>query len=71
MAMYEWFGLNPVAKAEMRNLDSYKMNIFRLRDETQDNELISVLMITMSKRGILHDVHELDVEALTRFMQLI
>ena len=71
MAMYEFFNLSKTAKAEMKKVDTYQMNIFSIRDETNNNELASLLMIILSKRGILSDVQELDVESLVRFILLI
>ena len=56
-AMHAWVGLSDEAKEELKKLDTYEMNIFKLRDETQNNELVTVLMVTLAKRGILGNVH--------------
>jgi hypothetical protein len=71
LAMYEWFKLTPGARNEMKKLETYDFNIFSLRDETMDNELVSIIMIAMTKRDILGQVKHLDVEALQRFILLI
>ena len=47
------------------------MDIFKLRDHSLEHELQGVVMISMSKRGILTAVEELNVENLTRFLALI
>ena len=59
--MHAWVGLSDEAKEELKKLDTYEMNIFKLRDETQNNELVTVLMVTLAKRGILGNVHQLDI----------
>jgi hypothetical protein len=47
------------------------MNIFTLRDETKEKELVTVCMVLLAKRGILGNVPELDIQALGRFIQII
>ena len=71
MAMYEWLGGSEAGKHELKQIDTYNMNIFALRDDSKENELVSVLMICLAKRGILGEVRDLEVEALTRFIQII
>ena len=71
MAMYEWLGVSETGKNELKQIDTYSMNIFKLRDDSKENELVSVLMICLAKRGILGGVSDLDVESLTRFIQII
>ena len=71
MTMYEFLNIRGEARNQIKKLDTYDLDIFKLRDNSLEHELQGIVMIALSKRGILTQVDELNVEKLTRFLTLI
>jgi hypothetical protein len=71
LAMYEYLKLNDKARDEIKKIDQYNFNIFTLREHTNENELVSVLMVTLAKRGALGGIENLKSDALVQFMAVI
>lgn len=69
--MYEYLKLNDKARDEIKKIDQYNFNIFTLREHTNENELVSVLMVTLAKRGALGGIENLKSDALVQFMAVI
>ena len=70
LAMYELLKLNKEAREDIKKIDSYDMNIFELREHTNENELISVLMVILAKRGVL-GLKSLKADTLLSFIATI
>ena len=50
--------LNKDAQDELDKIDQYDFNIFKLRDATKENELVTVLSYLHSKLEVLSLVHD-------------
>jgi hypothetical protein len=68
--MYELLKLNKEAREAIKKIDSYDMNIFDLREHTNENELVSVLMVILAKRGAL-SLESLKAERLLGFIAVV
>jgi len=44
--------LEPAAQTELKKVDHYDFDIFKLRKYTNDNELVTILPILLAKHGL-------------------
>lgn len=70
LAMYELLKLNKEAREDIKKIDSYDMNIFELREHTNENELVSILMVILAKRGVL-GLKSLKADTLLSFIAVV
>ena len=45
--------LSPDALEELKKVDSYEFDVFKLRELTEGNELFSLLPFTLAKHGLI------------------
>ena len=70
MLVTKMLQLSDEAIAEVHKVDEYKFDIFKLREYTGHNELVTILPYILSKRGLL-GVSALDFNKLMNFIKTI
>ena len=70
MLVTKMLQLNEAAIDELHKVDEYEFDIFKLRKNTQNNELVTILPYILSKRGLL-GVTALDFGKLMNFIKVI
>jgi len=45
--------LEPEALAELQKIDKIEFDIFKLRDKTENNELVTVMMYLVTNNGLI------------------
>jgi len=62
--------LNSDAKEELNKIDSFDFDIFRLREATNGNEMVTMLLHLLARKGIIMNTN-LPFDKFTRFISKI
>lgn len=69
-SIFELMKLNDEAKEELDKVDEFEFDIFKLRDVTNANELVTLLSYLVVHQG-LHKTGKVDFERLLNYMTAI
>jgi hypothetical protein len=62
--------LNSHSREELKKIDYLEFNIFKIKDETENNELVTVTSLILAKEGIFEKV-QLQLDTYMMFMSRI
>lgn len=70
MLITRMLNIKAEALAELQKVDTYSFDVFKLREHTQGNELVTLLPFILAKHGLISSCH-LDFNNLMRFVRAL